>query len=225
MIDSAVIKGILFKLGADLCGIAPAHRFCAAPEGFHPRDIYKDCRTVVVFAKRAPEACMRSDSRVVYSHTTFSTFKELDRICLNACIELDKMGVGAVMIPCDDPYEYWDEEKKHGKGILSLKHAGELAGLGVIGRNTLLVNKNLGNFMYLSALLINEESDYDAVVNDNYCNSCRRCITSCPVQAMDGITVDQAKCRSHVMTTTSKGFYVYNCNSCRTLCPNAAGLK
>lgn len=226
MINSSEIKKILFDLGADLCGISPIERFKDAPDGFHPKDIFSDCKSVVAFAKRVPSASMLSGNRVVYTHVTASVFKELDRICLNACCHLDKLGVGAVMIPSDDPYEYWDEEKKQGKGILSLKHAGELAGIGVIGKNTLLVNKNLGNMMYLGAFLIDVEVEYDPMITESYClDKCRICIDNCPKKALDGITVDQALCRSHVAAQSSRGFWFYNCNNCRTLCPKALGTK
>jgi hypothetical protein len=39
-----------------------------------------------------------------------------------------------------EPYEYWDDKIPEGKGIISLRHAGELAGVGKIGKNNLLIN-------------------------------------------------------------------------------------
>lgn len=199
MINSNEIKKILYDLGADLCGVAPIERFKNAPDGFHPKDVFSECKSVVVFAKRTPSASMLSGNRVVYTHVTTSTFMELDRICLNACCHLDKLNVGAVMIPADDPYEYWDKEKKHGRAILSLKHAGELAGIGVIGKNTLLVNKDLGNMMYLGALLIDKEVEYNPIITEKYCyDKCKICIENCPKKALNNITVDQELCRSHV---------------------------
>lgn len=226
MINSNEIKKLLQSLGTDICGIAPIERFKNAPEGFNPKDIFPECKSVVVFAKRLPAASMLCGNRVVYTHVTTSTFKELDSICLNACCHLDKLGVGAVMIPSDDPYEYWNEEKKQGKGILSLKHAGELAGIGVMGKNTLLVNKELGNMMQLGALLIDKEVEYDQMITEAYCrDKCKVCLESCPKHAMDGVTVDQALCRSHVAAQSSKGYWLYNCNKCRTLCPNALGNR
>ncbi len=226
MINSNEIKKILYDLGADLCGIAPIERFKNAPDGFHPKDVFSECKSVVVFAKRTPSASMLSGNRVVYTHVTTSTFMELDRICLNACCHLDKLNVGAVMIPADDPYEYWDKEKNHGIAILSLKHAGELAGIGVIGKNTLLVNKDLGNMMYLGALLIDKEVEGDKVITEKYCyDKCKICIENCPKKALNSITVDQALCRSHVATQSTKGDWLYNCSKCRTLCPNVIGHK
>lgn len=226
MINSSQIKKILLDLGADICGIAPVERFKNAPHGFHPKDIYAECKSVVVFAKRVPAASMLSGNRIVYTHVITSALKELDRICFNACCFLDKLGLGAVMIPSDEPYEYWDEEKKKGKGILSLKHAGELAGIGVIGKNTLLVNKDLGNLMQLGALLIDEEVEYDPMITESYCHDkCKLCIEGCPEHALDRVTVDQAMCRSNVVVKSSRGDWLYNCSKCRILCPNTLGTR
>ena len=48
------IKSTALELGADICGIAPVDRFSSAPKGFQPRDIYSDCESVLVFAKKLP---------------------------------------------------------------------------------------------------------------------------------------------------------------------------
>jgi len=37
----------------------------------------------------------------------------------------------AIPIPSDEPYEYWDSQNKHGKGILLLKHSVQLSRIGV----------------------------------------------------------------------------------------------
>jgi hypothetical protein len=54
MITPETVKSTVLSLGADLCGIAPAHRFVNAPQGFRPTDIYEHCRSVVVFARQLP---------------------------------------------------------------------------------------------------------------------------------------------------------------------------
>jgi epoxyqueuosine reductase QueG len=71
-------------------------------------------------------------------------FIETDRIGYGLSTKLLDYGVETVPIPCDSPYEHWEPERTHGCGILSMRHAGQLAGLGVLGNNTLLVNENTG---------------------------------------------------------------------------------
>jgi epoxyqueuosine reductase len=63
---------------------------------------------------------------------------------LNLCDAFEKQGVHSIPIPTDVPYFYWDAEIIHGMGILSMHHAAYHAGLGILGRNTLLITGNLG---------------------------------------------------------------------------------
>jgi epoxyqueuosine reductase QueG len=51
-ISTQEIKEFTRSLGTDLCGIASAERFAAAPEGLKPTNIYSGCQSVIVFAKR-----------------------------------------------------------------------------------------------------------------------------------------------------------------------------
>ncbi|MFX1365947.1 MAG: hypothetical protein ACFE9Y_13605, partial [Promethearchaeota archaeon] len=51
-INSNYIKNRINNLGADLCGIASVDRFKDAPKGFHPIDIFPECKSIIVFLKR-----------------------------------------------------------------------------------------------------------------------------------------------------------------------------
>ena len=39
------IKEFILSIGADVCGVANVDRFSEAPKGFHPRDIFPDCKS------------------------------------------------------------------------------------------------------------------------------------------------------------------------------------
>jgi epoxyqueuosine reductase len=71
---------------------------------------------------------------------------------IDIAIELDKEGIKPVPVPSDDPYEHWEPERSYGRAILSMRHAGYLAGLGVLGKNTLLINKDFGNMIQIGAI-------------------------------------------------------------------------
>ena len=47
-INSKKVKEIMKSLGADLCGIASIERFSEAPEGYHPRDVMPQCKSICV---------------------------------------------------------------------------------------------------------------------------------------------------------------------------------
>ena len=132
-LDSKTVKSLSASLGADLCGIASASSFSDAPDGFKPDDVYVDCRSVIVFACRIPPHSLDVDNRVLYSHASNAVFLEVDQIGLKLSKKLLDYGVSAIPVPCDSPYDYWEPERTYGRGTISMRHAGHIAGLGVIG--------------------------------------------------------------------------------------------
>lgn len=152
--------------------------------------------------------------------------QKMDRITYEISFTLDKLGVKNVMIPTDDPYLYWDNDRQEGRGILSLRHAGYLAGLGKLGRNNLLINKDYGNMIQIGALLKKEEFDPDPLASYEACLSrCRICLDHCPQHVLTGETVIQKECRPVSNFKTEKGYYIKKCFKCLKRCPHALGIK
>jgi epoxyqueuosine reductase QueG len=225
MITSSEIKELAMKSGADLSGIAPVERFVNAPVGFHPSDIYSGAKSVIAIAIKEPESSFYANSPVPYTYMTEKLLNKLFDITLKMVLELEKRGVVAIVVP-SEPYEYWDKDSMTGKGILSLKHTAYLAGLGVIGRNTLLLTKEFGNLVRLSALIINVEVEGDPIQNFKLCSdSCNLCISSCPVGAIENGSVTQKKCRTNSHIINGRGNTLYTCNNCRKVCPSFTGTK
>jgi epoxyqueuosine reductase len=219
------VKELTRGLGADLCGIASVERFSKAPAGFRPSDIYSEAKSVLVIAKRLPEAAFCSENPVPYTFTLNAVAQEVLHLMVRVSIALQEHGVAAVPVP-GEPYEYWDEEKREGKGILSLRHAGYLAGLGVLGKNNLLMNYRYGNRITLGSLLLNVYLEPDSIAEYIGCvEKCDACINHCPVKALDGQTVNQKLCREKSQLTTKKGYFLYACHQCRSICPNGAGIS
>jgi epoxyqueuosine reductase len=225
MYDSHDVKKLATLQGAEACGITGIDRFADAPEGFKPADIYERCRSVVVFLRAMPPEIILAANPVPYTHAAYLMYAELDRIGLILCRKLEAQGGHAVPVPADVPYVYWDAAKSHGKGILSLRHAARNAGLGFLGRNTLLINPAMGNMAYIGAILTDAELEPDPVMTDLACPpNCRACLDACPQNARDGATVDQAACRKHSFVKTGRGFDLYNCSTCRRVCPYRLGI-
>lgn len=223
-VTAKIVKELALGAGADLCGIAPVERFDAAPKGFRPADIYPAAKSVVVIANRFPEAAFRSTNPVPYSFTSEQIRYQVYRLTCELCLRLQDLGVTAVPVP-NEPYIYWDAKKMEGRGILSLRHAGYLAGLGVLGRNTLLINERFGNRLSLGALLLDVPLEGDQIVTYEVCgDSCNLCIKSCPAKALDGRRIVQKLCRERSQIITPKGYELYTCNICRRVCPNGAGI-
>lgn len=220
------IKRIAYDLGADLCGIAPVERFRHAPIGFRPSDVYSKSESVIVYAKRLPSEVLFAESCIPYTQVNSLIAFEVDRLSLQFSLKLHDMGIKNVMIPSDDPYESWNQEKRHGQAILSLRHAGELAGLGKLGKNNLLINVKYGNMLQLGAILTDCLLAYDDIAEYNVCPpNCSLCTESCPKDALDGTTVIQSKCRTLSTYRNEKGYVLKKCWTCRKVCPHALGLK
>ena len=217
------IKKIILNNGADLCGIANIDRFTDVPVGFHPSDIFAACKSVVVLAKRLPRGLASINPRIVYNHANNLNVNIVDRIIFEASIAIEQMGCITVPLPCDAPYDYWEKENLTGKGLLSMRHAAVLAGLGSLGKNTLFINKRYGNFLTLGAILTDLDLQSDPLSEELCIENCRLCLDNCPAKALDGKTANQKLCRLHTYTTNHRGFDVVNCNRCRTVCPRKFG--
>lgn len=226
-VDTIALKQRAAELGADLCGIAPVDRFAHAPAGFHPTDILPGCQSVISLATQFPGSTLTlGKSQAAYTFVRHRVMEKMDRLTFLLSQELETAGHAAIPIPSSDPYESWDAERRHGQGILSLKHAAVLAGLGKMGKNTLLVNRRFGNLLWLGAVLIDAPLAADPVADYSPCpDSCRICLNVCPAQALDGISIEQKKCREVSGKISDGGGYVLACNLCRKTCPNLQGVS
>lgn len=218
------VKQIMRSCGADICGIAGIEGFSAAPAGFSPADIYKDCKSVIVFGIALPRGVMDADSRLVYGYYQSFVCMEADRVALRGAKALEReFHADAVPMPCDNPYEYWDQETMTGKGLISMKHAAVLGGLGRLGKNSLLLNPEYGNLLALGAVLFGLGLEPDKPCEDICIKNCRRCADACPVQAISHGRVKQRLCRQNTYGKTDRGFDTVDCNRCRTACPMRYG--
>lgn len=219
------IKEIILSLGADVCGIANIGNFAAAPEGFSPSNIYKNCKSVVVFGKSLPKGVVEVDPRFIYGHFNYFSCDVVDSIAMEGAKIIEKQfSAVAIPMPSNSPYEYWEEESLTGKGLISIKHAAVLAGIGQLGKNTLLLNPEYGNMLTIGAILLDIDLKSDEECKKICIENCRKCITKCPVQAIGNGSVNQSLCRENTYGKTERGFEIVKCNNCRSICPMKYGI-
>ncbi|MDX1993635.1 MAG: tRNA epoxyqueuosine(34) reductase QueG [bacterium] len=114
--------------------------------------------------------------------------------------------------------------------ILERSHA-QQAGLGFVGKNTMLIHPRRGSFFFLGEILTTLEFDaYDTPVAETMCGRCTRCLTACPTSAFPRPHVlDARRCISY-LTIEHKGWvdptlrplmgnWVYGCDICQDVCP------
>lgn len=220
------IRREITAFGAEVCGFAGIDRFDGAPAGFHPRDIYPGCQTVVVFGIALPKGLLDVKPDFVYGYFNSLACPMVDGIAFKAAKLLeDTYGARAVPVPCDGPYEYWDSIKKEGRGLISMKHAAVNAGIGSMGKSTLLLTKKHGNRLIVGALLTDLALPSDAYAEPVCLEACRLCMKSCPAGALDGTSAIQKLCRENTYGKTGKGYDTVVCNRCRSVCPMRYGSE
>lgn len=103
------------------------------------------------------------------------------------------------------------------------------AGLGWIGKNSNILNKNIGSYFFIGEMIIDAEFLYDSPVTD-HCGSCTRCIDACPTDAIyEPYRVDSTKCISYLTIELKEempeeyredlGDWMYGCDICQDVCP------
>lgn len=220
-ISNKEVKDMMYSLGADLCGVASVDRFEEAPQGFHPLDVLPICKSVISFAVRFPVGALLCDTPVPYTRIRNSLTPKMDAIALNMCIELEKRGIVSVPIPTNE--SLWDEKTGRWRSIISQKHAAQAAGLGTIGRHSLLITPQFGSMVWLGAILCDAEIDADEMLPD-ICTGCNKCVQVCPVDALEKEELNQQACWNHAFGEDEKlQAWVISCHRCRDACPYNLG--
>jgi epoxyqueuosine reductase len=239
-----LIKSFATELGFDHCGIAKAELLSEdakrlerwLSKGMHGSmqymenhfDLRTDPRKLVPGAKSVitlllnyfPQQQQEASAPKIAKYAFGDDYHEVIRDKLNLFLQQIKEQIGDI----------------NGRGfadsapVLERSWA-QKTGLGWVGKNGNLINKQNGSFFFIATLIVDLELEYDFPYVKDYCGSCTKCIDSCPTDAiLPGKVVDGAKCISYftielkdaLIPETMKGKFdnwMFGCDVCQDVCP------
>jgi epoxyqueuosine reductase QueG len=215
------LEGFLSKFGVFKLGIAdPQQGFEMAKSGCHPRDVMKNCNSVIVFVLHVGldyyttlDYCQKGDveSRVL------SIYR--DWVSLQLANFLKDKGYNAII-----PYGFKDEKAQIAR--LSFKLAAYESGLGVFGRPSILITPEYGPRVNFGVVLTDASIKPDKPLRGfNPCKECDICVRLCPTNGIDKELpppkgFDRNRCVQFVYWTRQKTRRkIMLCGYCYNNCP------
>lgn len=220
-LTSALVKEYGINAGANVVGIAASKDFSLAPEGFKPTDVLPECLSIIVLgATFSPEVL---NDIAEYTASRNAMLTAMTNMAKEVAKKVKADGCKAKVISAAGGKWVDGDGRKEQFGYISLKHAAEIAGLGIIGKNYLLTNPQYGNLLWFSAVLVDADLMPDKKTHFTMCDNCNKCVEACPASALDNLASFGKKGCSKFFTIEDRKFKI-KCFLCRTICPHSFGI-
>ena len=205
VLNSAKIKKLAKKYGADIVGIAPMDRFEGAPKQMDPRYIMPEAKSMIVMGFRV----MRGSLRGIEEGTFFSnysamgygalTYNFIPMTVMNLCRDIEDAGYEAIPLGHQSDWRAIDNDgnlrENYSKPVregypapdimLHLRICAYLAGLGEIGYSKMFLSPEFGPRLRIGVVLTELELEPDPIYNGpKLCNKCMACVKECPGHAI-----------------------------------------
>ncbi|KMT20823.1 tRNA epoxyqueuosine(34) reductase QueG [Clostridium cylindrosporum] len=113
-------------------------------------------------------------------------------------------------------------------GVVSDKEIARKSGLGFVGKNTNIITKNHGSYVFLGEIITTLEIE-PCNAKESLCGSCDKCIKACPAKAIDETGIDGKRCLSYITQKKDDltleemerlGNRIFGCDTCQDVCPH-----
>jgi epoxyqueuosine reductase len=214
------------RYGVDLFGVASANDLSDAPPGHRPTDILPGAKSIIILGLKMLDAqtdllplegdtSSNSPRQAMFSgHNTFLS-QQLDTAGYRLSRLLEKKGFHAY----HQLASTGGIDGRYLTGLLSLKHIAAKAGIGVIGRSSLLITPSYGPRVRLTAVVTDAVIDTDEPLQEDYCSACPGlCISQCPANSLEEPSpgspyqINRFACNQYLNTRPT-------CSICLKVCP------
>ncbi len=241
MLEIETVKKVAASVGFDLCGVAKCRRFdgdeaffrewlargYASSLDYLQRNIDKrfDVERLVEGARTAVVCAVSYKNRTSAGYPSGFRTKIASYACCNDYHSTIKGMLRRMSASLKETYPALSGRMfVDSAPILEKRYAVE-AGLGWIGRQSLLVTPRFGSFVLLGELVLCDDCDrYDEPLRPVGCGECRRCIDACPNGAIAERHIDTSKCISCATVERFDGpadlhGWIFGCDECQSCCP------
>ncbi|MCX6655238.1 MAG: hypothetical protein NTY03_08965 [Candidatus Bathyarchaeota archaeon] len=209
----------------DLFGVVSTRELSDAPAGHKPTDIMPSAASVIVLGLKILDA--QTDLLPVEGETSSNSPRQAMFSGHNAYLsqQLDAAGYSLSRMLEVEGYKAYHQLSSTGgidgrylTGLLSLKHAASRAGLGTIGRNSLLITPQYGPRVRLTGIITDAEIEPDKTNMSDPCLECGICIEQCPAGALQNpdpgelYKINRFACNQFLSTRPA-------CSICLKVCP------
>ncbi|WKZ40723.1 MAG: tRNA epoxyqueuosine(34) reductase QueG [Anaerolineales bacterium] len=187
-----------------------------------PKQILPECRSILVLALpyENSEFKIQNSEFKIAAYALGADYHDVIPPRLQQIVEFIEEQVGHPV-----PNRYYTDT-----GPILERELAQRAGLGWIGKNSMLINPQAGSTFLLAEILLGIELEPDPPFPTDHCGSCTRCLDACPTQCiLPNRTLDASRCISY-LTIENKGEipedlrlqiqnWIFGCDICQQVCP------
>jgi epoxyqueuosine reductase len=195
-ITSQMIKDAAAEAGVCEVGVANIERFAGAPRQMHPKNIFPDCKSVVVVLSPIPRGTYRGITEGTHwPNYTFYSYNRLNelfrpRVTYKTACFIEDHGFEAVPVfpgvsERPIPNSRITPDRPLRDVNVQVRIAGVAAGLGEIGWSKVFLSPKYGPRVRLGCILTDAELEPDPLIPPGtLCNRCMKCVKDCPGNAI-----------------------------------------